>query len=190
MSLFVLYFGTDRSYKGDVLQHTIIFGDRYRELLHEIFQGSRLPDDQSLYLHAPTQTDPSLAPPGCGSFYVLSPVPHLGHAPLDWEHIGEAYADRLLEALEQWLPDLRRHVVTRRWITPRTFETDLRSHHGSAFSCAPTLLQSAYFRPHNRDPDIPGLYLVGAGTHPGAGIPGVVNSAKATFGLIEADLAR
>ena len=190
MSLFVLYFGTDRSYQGDVLQHTIIFGARYRELLAEIFHGSRLPDDQSLYLHAPTQTDPSLAPPGCGSFYVLSPVPHLGHAALDWDRIGESYADRLLVALERWLPDLRRHVVTRHWITPRTFETELRSYHGSAFSCAPTLLQSAYFRPHNRDPEIPGLYLVGAGTHPGAGIPGVVNSAKATAQLVEADLSR
>jgi phytoene desaturase len=188
MSLFVLYFGTDRTYAGDVLQHTILFGPRYRELLAEIFHGHRLPDDQSLYLHSPTQTDPSLAPPGCGSFYVLSPVPHLGNAPLDWDRIGEAYADRLLGALERWLPDLRRHVVTRHWITPRTFETELRSYQGSAFSCAPTLLQSAYFRPHNRDPDIPGLYIVGAGTHPGAGIPGVVSSAKATARLIETDL--
>ncbi len=188
MSLFVLYFGTDRTYQGDVLQHSIIFGPRYRELLAEIFHGSRLPDDQSMYLHAPTQTDPSLAPPGCGSFYVLSPVPHLGHAPLDWDRIGESYAERLLAALERWLPDLRRHVVVKRWITPRTFESELRSYQGSAFSCAPTLLQSAYFRPHNRDPEIPGLYLVGAGTHPGAGIPGVVNSAKATAQLIQADL--
>jgi phytoene desaturase len=188
MSLFVLYFGTDCTYQGQVRQHTIIFGPRYRELLKEIFHGSQLPEDQSLYLHAPTQTDPSLAPPGCASFYVLSPVPHLGHAPLDWERIGASYADRLLAALERWLPDLRRHVVTKRWITPHTFATELRSHLGTAFSCAPTLLQSAYFRPHNRDPDIPGLYLTGAGTHPGAGIPGVVNSAKATAQLVEADL--
>jgi phytoene desaturase len=187
MSLFVLYFGTDRPYRGDVLQHTVLFGPRYRELLEEIFRGSRLPPDQSLYLHAPTQTDPSLAPPGCGSFYVLSPVPHLGNAALDWDAIGEAYAERLLGALERWLPDLRRHVVTRLWITPKTFATELRSYQGSAFSCAPTLLQSAYFRPHNRDPDIPGLYLVGAGTHPGAGIPGVVNSAAATARLILSD---
>jgi phytoene desaturase len=187
MSLFVLYFGTDRPYRDEVLHHTVIFGPRYRELLEDIFRGHALPDDFSLYLHAPTQTDPSLAPPGCGSFYVLSPVPHLGNAPLDWERIGESYADRILTALERWLPDLRRHVVTRRWITPRTFQTELNSYHGSAFSCAPTLVQSAWFRPHNRDPQIPGLYLVGAGTHPGAGIPGVVNSAKATAELIARD---
>ena len=120
---------------------------------------------------------------------MLSPVPHLGHARLDWDAIGDAYADRILASLETLMPDLRRHVVTRRWITPKTFETELRSYQGSAFSCAPKLTQSAYFRPHNRDAEIPGLYLVGAGTHPGAGVPGVVNSAKATVGLIARDYA-
>jgi phytoene desaturase len=190
MSLFVLYFGTDRTYRGEVEHHTVVFGPRYRGLLDEIFGGSSLPDDFSLYLHAPTITDPSLAPPGCGSFYVLAPVPHLGHAQLDWEAIAPAYADRILEALEAQLPDLRRHVVTRRWITPEHFRDTLRSHHGSAFSCAPKLTQSAWFRPHNRDPRIPGLYLVGAGTHPGAGVPGVVNSAKATAALIAEELHR
>jgi len=189
MSLFVLYFGTDRTYQDDVVHHTVVFGPRYRELLAEIFDGAALPEDFSLYLHAPHVTDPSLAPPGCGSFYVLSPVPHLGHARLDWDAIGDGYADRILASLETLMPDLRRHVVTRRWITPRTFETELRSFHGSAFSCAPKLTQSAYFRPHNRDPEIPGLYLVGAGTHPGAGVPGVVNSAKATVSLIARDFA-
>jgi phytoene desaturase len=190
MSLFVLYFGTDRTYENDVVHHTVIFGPRYRELLRDIFRGSELPEDFSLYLHAPTITDPSLAPPGCGSFYVLSPVPHLGNAPLDWERIGAEYADRILAGLERVLPDLRRHVVTRRWITPQTFATELRSYQGSAFSCAPRLTQSAYFRPHNRDRHIPGLYLVGAGTHPGAGVPGVVNSAKATAAVIVSDLGR
>ncbi|MBK8481726.1 MAG: phytoene desaturase [Proteobacteria bacterium] len=188
MSLFVLYFGTDRSYADEVVHHSVIFGPRYKGLLRDIFHGHELPADYSLYLHAPTVTDPSLAPPGHGAFYVLSPVPHLGHAPLDWEAIAPAYADRILATLESVMPDLRRHVVTRRWMTPLSFRDDLRSYHGSAFSCAPTLMQSAWFRPHNRDPRIPGLYLVGAGTHPGAGLPGVINSAKATASVILSDL--
>jgi phytoene desaturase len=135
-------------------------------------------------------TDPSLAPPGCGAFYVLAPVPHLGNAPLDWDSIAAPYADRLLASLERYMPDLRRHVVVKRWMTPNDFRTELNSFHGSAFSCAPELRQSAWFRPHNRDPRIPGLYLVGAGTHPGAGVPGVVNSAKATVSLVLQDYAR
>lgn len=190
MSLFVLYFGTDQTYAGRVAHHTVVFGPRYEGLLRDIFGGARgrLPDDFSLYLHAPTVTDPSMAPPGCASFYVLSPVPHLGHASLDWDKIAGAYGDRILEALEPLLPDLRRHVVVRRHFTPADFQTELRSYLGSAFSCAPRLGQSAYFRPHNRDPHIPGLYLVGAGTHPGAGVPGVINSAKATFRVIAGDL--
>jgi phytoene desaturase len=190
MSLFVLYFGTDRSYQGEVAHHTVVFGPRYRELLADVFGGRALPDDFSLYLHAPTVTDPSLAPPGCGAFYVLSPVPHLGHAPLDWGAIAEPYAARILAALERELPDLRRHVVVRRWFTPADFQRELGAFHGSAFSCSPHLTQSAWLRPHNRDPRIPGLYLVGAGTHPGAGVPGVVNSAKATARVIAADFAR
>lgn len=189
MSLFVLYFGTDVTYAGEVAHHTVIFGRRYRALLAEIFHGHRIPDDFSLYLHAPHVTDPSLAPPGGGSFYVLSPVPHLGHAPVDWKAFAPVYADRILAALESVLPDLRRHVVVRRWLSPEGFRDDLRSHLGAAFSCAPTLTQSAYFRPKNRDPSIPGLYLVGAGTHPGAGVPGVINSAKATFGVITEDFS-
>lgn len=189
MSLFVLYFGTDIPYRDEVVHHTVLFGPRYKELLDEIFEGHALPEDFSLYLHAPTHSDPSLAPPGKGTFYVLSPVPHLGNADLDWDAIGDRYADRILESLEGVMPDLRNHVTTRMWITPKTFATDLRSHLGSAFSCAPKLTQSAYFRPHNRDKHIPGLYLVGAGTHPGAGVPGVVNSAKATAGLIIEDFA-
>lgn len=187
MSLFVLYFGTDRPYEEEVAHHTILFGPRYRGLLDDIFSGTRLPEDFSLYLHCPTVTDPSLAPPGCSSFYVLSPVPHLGNAPLDWRRIGERYADRILESLESHLADLRRHVVTKFWFTPRDFQSELNAYQGSAFSCAPKLTQSAYFRPHNRDPRIPGLYLVGAGTHPGAGVPGVLNSAKATAAVIQRD---
>ncbi len=187
MSLFVLYFGVDRSYREQVVHHTVLFGPRYRELLADIFHGSQLPEDFSLYLHAPTVTDPSLAPPGCESFYVLSPVPHLGQANLDWQQIGPIYAERILTYLERVLPDLRKHIVTKRWLTPQGFRQDLRAYQGSAFSCAPTLTQSAWFRPHNKDPDIDGLYIVGAGTHPGAGLPGVINSAKATTRLIMAD---
>jgi phytoene desaturase len=187
MSLFVLYFGTNRTYREEVVHHTVIFGPRYRDLLKDIFRGPRLPDDFSLYLHAPTVTDPSLAPKGCDSFYVLSPVPHLGHAAIDWEQMGPVYADRILGYLERFLPSLKQHVVVKRWLTPQGFETDLRSFQGSAFSCAPTLTQSAWFRPHNRDADIGGLYIVGAGTHPGAGLPGVINSAKATAKVILED---
>jgi len=187
MSLFVLYFGTDRSYSDRIAHHTVVFGPRYRGLLADIFHGAALPDDFSLYLHAPHVTDPALAPPGGGAFYVLSPVPHLGHAALDWDRIATGYGDRILESLERLLPDVRRHVVVRRHFTPQDFRTTLGSHVGSAFSVAPTLTQSAWFRPHNKDPRIPGLYLVGAGTHPGAGVPGVINGAKATFACIAKD---
>jgi phytoene desaturase len=187
MSLFVLYFGTDCTYRDKVAHHTVLFGPRYKGLLQDIFHGHKLPDDFSLYLHAPTVTDPSLAPEGCDSFYVLSPVPHLGQADLPWSQLAPAYADKILTALESLMPGLREHVVVRHYRTPETFRDELGAFHGSAFSCAPKLTQSAWFRPHNRDPHIPGLYLVGAGTHPGAGVPGVVNSAKATAGLILED---
>ena len=183
MSLFVLYFGTDIAY-DDVAHHTILFGPRYKGLLDEIFKGKDLPEDFSLYLHVPTVTDKSLAPEGCSAAYVLAPVPHLGRADVDWDSIAEEYGDRIIEALEVEMPDLRNHIVTRRHITPKTFEKELAAFKGSAFSVAPKLTQSAYFRPSNEDSGIPGLYLVGAGTHPGAGLPGVLNSAKATVDLI------
>jgi len=189
MSLVVIYFGTRRRYPG-IAHHTVLFGPRYEPLLREIFHGPALPDDFSLYLHAPTVTDPSLAPEGCETFYVLAPVPHLGNAPVDWAASGGAYADRVLASLETLLPGLRREIVTRRVFTPLDFQSELAAFQGSAFSLAPTLTQSAYFRPHNRDPRIPGLYIVGAGTHPGAGVPGVVSSGKATAGVLLADLAR
>jgi phytoene desaturase len=189
MSLFVLYFGTNRTYRDEVVHHTVLFGPRYEALLKDIFSGTKLPDDFSLYLHAPTVTDPSLAPEGCEAFYVLSPVPHLGHAPIDWQKHGPVYAERILAYLERWLPDLRKHVVTKQFLTPEGFRSELRAYQGSAFSCAPTLTQSAWFRPHNRDRQIEGLYIVGAGTHPGAGLPGVINSAKATAQIILEDFA-
>jgi len=188
MSLFVLYFGTDRLYRDRLAHHTILFGPRYKGLVDEIFHGHALPDDFSLYLHAPTVTDPTLAPEGGDAFYVLAPVPNLGQADLDWDTVGPAYAERILTALERHLPDLREHVVVKRWITPHTFRDDLRSHLGAAFSVAPNLTQSAWFRPHNRDRHLPWLYFAGAGTHPGAGVPGVVNSAKATAALALAAL--
>ncbi len=189
MSLFLIYFGTDRRY-DDLAHHTVVLGPRYRGLLDDVFYGRSLPRDFSLYLHAPTVSDPSLAPEGCEAFYVLSPVPHLGHLELDWDREAAGYADRILAALEAFLPDLRKHLVVQRTFTPRDFQQQLRSHLGSAFSVAPRLLQSAWFRPHNRDPRIPGLYLVGAGTHPGAGVPGVINSAKATVSTLLEDFGR
>jgi len=187
MSLFVLYFGTDIAYRDRIAHHTVVFGPRYRGLLDDVFHGATLPEDFSLYLHAPHVTDPSLAPPGGGAFYVLSPVPHLGNARLDWSALAHHYGDKILAALERLLPGLRAHVVVRHHFTPADFERELGSYMGSAFSVAPRLTQSAYFRPHNKDPRIPGLYLVGAGTHPGAGVPGVINGAKATYGVIADD---
>ena len=188
MSLFLIYFGTRRRWP-ELAHHTVVFGPRYEGLLRDVFHGSRLPEDFSLYLHAPTVTDPSMAPPGGEAFYVLSPVPHLGLAPIDWPAVSEAYADRILALLEERLvPGLRESIVTRRIFTPLEFQDELNTFQGSAFSVAPNLTQSAWFRPHNRDPRIPGLYIAGAGTHPGAGVPGVVNSAKATFRVIAEDL--
>jgi len=187
MSLFVAYFGTKRKYPG-VAHHTVLFGPRYRALLDDIFARGRLADDFSLYMHMPTVTDPSLAPPGCEAFYVLSPVPHLGLADIDWTTEGPRYGDRILAALERkLLPDLRKEIVTLRLFTPLDFRTELNGHWGSAFSLEPLLWQSAWFRVHNRDPELRGLYFVGAGTHPGAGVPGVVSSARATAGLVIAD---
>jgi phytoene desaturase len=189
MSLFVMYFGTKRRYP-DLAHHTILFGQRYRGLLKDIFHGRSLPDDFSLYLHAPTVSDPGMAPPGGEAFYVLSPVPHLGRADVDWEDTAGRYGDAILESLEQHLPGLRDSIVTRRHFTPNDFRDQLNAYQGSAFSVAPKLTQSAYFRPHNKSEHIPNLYIVGGGTHPGAGVPGVVNTAKATLGIIALDFAK
>jgi phytoene desaturase len=184
MSLFVLHFGVSTP-QPQLAHHTICFGARYRELISEIFSGPTLPEDFSLYLHAPCATDPSMAPPGQSSHYVLSPVPHLGAADIDWSVKGPEYREKIIDYLEErYMPNLRRDLVTTRIWTPQDFKDDLNSHLGSAFSLEPILTQSAWFRPHNRDDVIPNLYIVGAGTHPGAGIPGVVGSAKATAGLM------
>ena len=183
-SLFVIHFGLKRP-QPQLQHHTVCFGPRYRELIQEIFKGDALAEDFSLYLHAPCITDPSLAPPGCSSHYVLSPVPHLGNAPIDWEIEGPRYRDRIFEYLEKYyMPGLREDLVTCRIFTPNDFRDELNAYLGSAFSLEPVLQQSAWFRPHNRDANLANVYLVGAGTHPGAGVPGVIGSAKATAGLM------
>ena len=188
MSLFLIYFGTNRQYPS-LAHHNILFGNSFRGLLDQIFSKAKtIPEEFSLYLHAPTRTDPSLAPPGCEAFYVLSPVPHLGNLSIDWSIEGPKYAQRILEYIEKrYAPDLRRHLVTQRIFTPEDFKSELNSHLGSAFSAEPILTQSAFFRTHNRDDHLKGMYFAGAGTHPGAGLPGVVNSAKATANLVIAD---
>jgi phytoene desaturase len=177
MSLFVWYFGTDKRYE-DVPHHMMVLGPRYDELLKDIFKRHKLAEDFSLYLHRPTATDPSLAPAGCDAFYVLSPVPHLASG-TDWARHAEPYRLAVAEALERTvLPGLRQHVVTSRVTTPQDFQDRLLSYKGAAFGQEPLLLQSAWFRAHNRSEDIDNLFMVGAGTHPGAGIPGVLMSAK------------
>ncbi len=187
MSLFVLHFGL-KTPQPQLAHHTICFGARYRELISEIFAGPKLPDDFSLYLHAPCATDTSMAPEGMSSHYVLSPVPHLGAADIDWSVKGPEYREKIIDYLEErYIPNLRRDLVTTRIYTPGDFKEDLHAHLGSAFSLEPILTQSAWFRTHNRDDKVPNLYVVGAGTHPGAGIPGVVGSAKATAGLMLED---
>ncbi len=177
MSLVVWYFGTRRRYP-DVPHHTILSGPRYRELLDDIFERKVLADDFSLYLHRPTATDPSLAPDGCDAFYVLSPVPHLDSG-IDWMAQAEPYRLAIERRLEETLlPGLRDSIVSSRLMTPLDFRDRLRSPKGAAFSFEPVLTQSAWFRPHNRSEELERLYLVGAGTHPGAGLPGVLSSAR------------
>lgn len=190
MSLFLIYFGTNKKYP-QLAHHNVLFGPRYEGLLKDIFvTGQTLPKDFSLYLHAPSLTDPSLAPEGSECFYVLAPVAHLGKLKIDWKEEGPKYAERILQYMEEkYLPGLRESLVVQKIFTPEDFKHELNSHLGAAFSLEPKLTQSAYFRQHNRDAKIKGLYFVGAGTHPGAGVPGVVNSAKATAGLVIEDIA-
>lgn len=176
MGLFVGYFGTSRQYPRTA-HHTILLGPRYRGLLDDIFRRRVLSEDFSLYVHAPTRSDASMAPPGHDAFYLLSPVPNL-RGGIRWNEEAEPYFNRILEAIEQrLLPDVRAHLVSSRMMHPGDFEATLRSAEGAAFGPEPSLAQSAYFRYHNRS-SITGLYFVGAGTHPGAGVPGVLSSAK------------
>ena len=185
-SLFLIHFGVRGTWPG-IPHHMILFGPRYGGLLADIYRNGVVAEDFSLYLHHPTVTDPAMAPEGCSTFYALAPVPHLGKAPLDWEALAESYADRILDEIERRLmPGLRERIVTRFHYTPVDFAQDLAAHQGSAFSLEPVLTQSAFFRTHNRDDVLKNLYFTGAGTHPGAGIPGVVGSAKATAKLMVA----
>ena len=183
MGLFVLYFGTTRVYP-DVAHHTIWMGDRYRELLDDIFHSKILSEDFSLYLHRPTATDPSFAPAGCDSFYVLCPVPNLKGA-VDWKQEAPRLQSRIVAALEKTLlPGLSQCITSDFFMTPEDFESNYLSTHGAGFSVAPLFRQSAWFRFHNRAEGIKNLYLVGAGTHPGAGVPGVLCSAKVLGTLV------
>ncbi|MEM1221396.1 MAG: phytoene desaturase family protein [Verrucomicrobiota bacterium] len=177
MGLFVLFFGTDRQYP-EVAHHTIWLGKRFKELIHEIFHGENLPEDFSLYLHRPTATDSSFAPEGKDSFYVLAPVPNM-KANIDWSNEGPRLRDSIVEALDKSiLPGLHQSIQSDFFMTPKDFSNDYLSSYGSGFSVAPIFSQSAWFRFHNRSEALDNLYLVGAGTHPGAGVPGVLCSAK------------
>lgn len=188
-SLFLIHFGIEGTWPG-IPHHMILFGPRYKELLTDIFDHGVLSQDFSLYLHHPTVTDPSLAPPGHSTFYALAPVPHQGKLPVDWNEVGPILANRILDEIERRLiPDIRSRIKVQFSYAPNDFTRDLNAHMGSAFSLEPLLTQSAYFRTHNRDDVIGNLYFVGAGTHPGAGIPGVVGSARATAALMLEDLA-
>jgi phytoene desaturase len=183
MSLFVWYFGTRRKY-DDVPHHTILLGPRYKQLLTDIFERKILADDFSLYLHRPTATDSSLAPDGCDAFYVLSPVPHL-QSGTDWGVMAEKYRRAIARELgNTMLPDLENHIVSSHMLTPQDFQDRLSSFRGAAFGLEPILTQSAWFRPHNKSEEVANLYLVGAGTHPGAGLPGVLSSARVLDSLI------
>jgi phytoene desaturase len=188
-SLFVVHFGIEGTWPG-IPHHMILFGPRYKGLLDDIYQHGVLPRDFSIYLHHPTVTDPSVAPAGKSTFYALVPVAHLGKLPIDWEEVGPLLEKRILDEVgRRLIPDIHDRIVTKFHYAPRDFSLDLNAHLGSAFSLEPILTQSAWFRGHNRDDRIRNFYLVGAGTHPGAGIPGVVGSAKATAGLMVEDLA-
>jgi phytoene desaturase len=186
MGLYVSYFGT-RDTRGmwpDIAHHEILMGPRYKGLLSDIFDRKHLADDFSLYLHRPTVTDPSLAPSGGDAWYVLSPVPHLG-GDTDWAAVHQRYTDRILDYLDsRYMPGLRERIVVEHHVDPRYFRDTLNTHLGSAFSVEPTLFQSAYMRPHNQSQDIPNLYFAGAGTHPGAGLPGVMGSGKIVADMI------
>ena len=187
-SLFVVHFGIKGDWPG-IPHHSILFGPRYKGLLEDIYDHGVLSQDFSLYLHHPTVTDPSMAPEGHSTFYALAPVPHLGKFPVDWDEIAPILEKRILDEIgRRLIPDIHERIVTKFSYTPKDFGNDLNAHLGSAFSLEPVLTQSAYFRVHNRDDHIPNMYFVGAGTHPGAGIPGVVGSAKATAKLMLDDL--
>ena len=187
MSCFLLYIGVKKKYP-QLEHHTLILSERYKGLVDDIFNGSPLPDDFSMYVHVPTKTDPDMAPPGCESMYILIPVSNLT-AETDWNEQRESFTERVLTFLEEWGMDgLRENLEVLKVFTPLEFESELNAYQGNAFAIEPKLTQTAYFRPHNRSEDVDGLYFVGAGTHPGAGVPGVILSAEATAGCILSDM--
>ena len=186
MGLFVWYFGTKgtRGMWPDAGHHTILVGPHYREHIRDLFRTGKITDDMSLYVHRPTVTDPSAAPDGDDTFYALSPVPHLGHNAADWSTFTETYKNRVADMLEPMIPGFRDKITCERVFTPETFKTRYHAPLGSGFSLEPRILQSAWFRPHNVSEELPGLYLCGAGTHPGAGLPGVIGTAEILGQLI------
>ena len=187
MSAFLLYLGVRKKYP-QLKHHTLILSERYKGLVTDIFDNKVLPDDFSMYLHVPSQTDPSMAPPGCESMYVLIPVPNL-ESGVNWEKTEAAYTDRVLTFLEEdfGLTDLKRSIEVLETFTPSDFKHQRNNHLGSAWGVEPKLTQTAYFRPHNRSEDIQKLYFVGASTHPGAGVPGVLLTAETTTKLVVKD---
>jgi phytoene desaturase len=186
MSCFLLFLGVKRRYP-DLAHHTLILAERYKELLKDLFDRKILPEDFSMYLHAPTRSEDGMAPPGCESLMVLVPVAN-NRSGIDWKKESAAYADRVLDFLEKWgLTDLRANLEVFRVFTPDDFQSQLLATYGNAFGLVPSLLQTGYFRPHNRSEDVAGLYLAGAGTHPGAGVPGVLLSAEAVEQCVKED---
>jgi phytoene desaturase len=187
MGLYVWYFGTAGTSKmwKDVGHHSIVVGPRYREHIKDIFIRGKLADDMSLYVHRPSVTDPSVAPEGGDTFYALSPVPHLGHGGVDWAEEEPKYRARMAAVLEERLiPGFQAHLTENLVFTPDTFRDRYLSPYGAGFSIEPRILQSAWFRPHNVSEELPGLYLCGAGTHPGAGVPGVIGTAEVLGKLV------
>tara|TARA_A100001011_G_scaffold93591_1_gene98544 strand:+ start:1235 stop:2701 length:1467 start_codon:yes stop_codon:yes gene_type:complete len=177
MGLFVYYFGSKKQYK-DVAHHTIYFGKTYEKHLEKIFENKILSEDISYYLHRPSATDPNMAPEGQDAFYVLVPVPN-NLSNINWSNEGERFKNLILDKMDKSvLPDIKKNVVNDFYLTPDYFEKDLSTLHGSGFSIQPKFSQSAYFRFHNQSEIFENLYFVGAGTHPGAGMPGVISSAK------------
>ncbi len=189
MSLFMIYFGTKKTYP-ELPHHNVIFGPRYKELIKDIFDRHILPDDFSIYLHVPTRTDPELAPAGCETFYACVPVTHQDSG-IDWEKTKEPFRDRVLQYLnDNYIPNLLENLEVCEVFTPLDFERELNAYKGSAFQLQPLMSQSGWFRPHNRSRDITGLYIVGAGTHPGAGVPSVLLSGKITSEQIFLDYGK
>ena len=190
MSAFLIYLGVQKKYP-QLKHHTLILSERYRGLIDDIFDNKVLPDDFSMYLHIPSQTDPTMAPEGCESMYILIPVPNL-ESGINWQKIKKTYADNVLTFLENdfGLTDLKRSIQVLETFTPVDFKKQRNNHLGSAWGVEPKLTQTAYFRPHNRSEDIQRFYCVGASTHPGAGVPGVLLTAETTVKLVLKDLVK